>query len=172
MADSASAFIDSRLGVREVEPGRRPPLYVMTGLALRAEGSGVEGRVLVACDTSRGKILEGSIGMALVAFDIGMSAGQGEIRAAVVEIRIFPIGWVVAGFAVCAVFAVMDIVLSVAGVTILRRGLQAGYRDGVKMAFRTSGVNMPAFEFERVGIMVEVAETVYAVMTGHAIGTE
>ncbi|GAB1471242.1 hypothetical protein MASR2M66_21200 [Chloroflexota bacterium] len=40
------------------------------------------------------------------------------------------------------------------------------------MTVRAGGFNMFAFEFEGVGIVIESAETVYAVVAGKAIGAE
>lgn len=61
-----------------------------------------------------------------------------------IEGRIIPVGWVVAGRAVCAKFTVVLIFIFMAGVTVGRRALE----DIVDVAFFASHLAMFAFKFE------------------------
>src|SRR5689334_977642 len=80
-----------------------------------------------------------------------MRPGQGEAAEVMVEIRVMPIGGVMAGGTICTVLTVMFIILLVAGDTIHRRTLELV----VHMAGLTSHVCVLAFQFERSQIVVE-----------------
>ena len=89
-----------------------------------------------------------------------------------VEVRIFPCRWIMAVLALSTILPVMRVVLIMAGVTILRRGLKVCESAGIKMTLGAADILVPAFEFENSGIVVEVTETIHAIMTCQAIGAE
>ena len=74
--------------------------------------------------------------------------------------------------ALSTILPVMRVVLIMAGVAILRRGLKVCESAGIKMTLGAADILVPAFEFENSGIVVEVTETIHAIMTCQAIGAE
>jgi hypothetical protein len=84
MIDPASSFICyGRMG--HIEGGRDPRSGGMAGRTIRAKGACMESRVAVTRSAVYSYALELSIGMTLRAWDSGMTAGEREIRAVVVE---------------------------------------------------------------------------------------
>ena len=88
-----------------------------------------------------------------------------------VKIGIFPIRWVMTGFTVCTILTVVNIVLSVAGVAVLRCRLQVCDGARIEMAFCTSDISMLAFQFESIGIVIEIIEAIYTIMARHTVGS-
>ena len=98
---------------------------------------------------------------------LSLQLKSGEI---VVKVSILPRGWVVAGFAIRPIPAIVLIVPRMTCITFLRRRLKIGYRMRIEMTFCAGNIFcVPAFEFEGIGIMVEIIETVHAVMTSQTI---
>ena len=77
--------------------------------------------------------------------------GQWEVAEVVIEIRVMPIGGVMAGGTIRAILAVMFIILLVAGDTLHRRALELA----VQMAGFTSHVRVFSFKFERRQVVIE-----------------
>ena len=74
-----------------------------------------------------------------------MRPGQWEVAEVMVEVRVMPIGGVMAGGTIRPVLTVMFIILLMTGDTIHRRALELV----VHMAGLTSRVCVFAFQFER-----------------------
>ena len=103
---------------------------------------------------------------------MAIDTSSGNVKAGMVEGRIFPIGWDVTRLALCSILTVMFIVLSMAGITILRQRLHVCNGACIQMTLGTSYVGMSAFELEGIGIVIEVIKTIHSVVTGKAIGAE
>ena len=80
-----------------------------------------------------------------------MRAGQREVAAVMVEIRILPVGRVMAGRAICAKLTVMLVILSVAGITVHRCCLVLS----IHMTRLTANFGVFSFQFERREVMVK-----------------
>lgn len=152
MMDSATAFIDPRLGMGEVEPRGRPALNVVAGFAIFAEDSSMEGGVLMACDASCGKPFVGSVGMTLTAFDSGMSACEWEVGTTVIKVGVLPIGGVVAGLALPSIRTIVLIIAVMAGITI-RRG---SFKDVTNVALLTCSFGVFPIQFEGGEVVIKI----------------
>lgn len=93
--------------------------------------------------------------MALLARQPRMASGQREVAPAMIEIRILPIGRVMAGGAVRSILTVVFVVLSVAGIAIRGRA----FEDVVSMAGLASRIRVFPFEPERRKIVIELRRT-------------
>lgn len=84
-----------------------------------------------------------------------MRAGQREVAQVVIEIRVVPIGWVVAGGAVCAILTVVFIIRLVAGITVHGRAFVLI----VHMAGFTFHVRVFSLQFERRQVVIELCRS-------------
>lgn len=121
MIDASAAIVvisNIRMGTAI---SRRPVIHGMTGCAVESEQANMIGRIaMTACAGCRDLDKPAAFVTAL-ALHAGMPASQGEVAAVVVEIRILPIGGVMAGSTIRSVSAIVLIVLPVAGITVHRR---------------------------------------------------
>ena len=69
-----------------------------------------------------------------------------------IERRVFPIGWFMTGGTFCAKFAVMVIVLFMAGITISWRA----FENAVEMTLLTGDIHMRPFQFKYRKIVIEL----------------
>ena len=150
VVDSAPAFI-SDAGMR-TRIRRIPILCCMTLSTIGAEHTGMKGWVTVAVHTSRRKPSEHTGSMAFFASHIDVTTRQREVTLLMIEGDIFPIGRFMTCATVSAKFAIMFIVLFVAGVAV------AGctFVDTVLMALLTFRFNVFAFEFEGSQVVIEL----------------
>jgi hypothetical protein len=84
-----------------------------------------------------------------------MRAGQGKAAEVMVEVRVVPIGGVMAGGTIRAVLTVMFIILLVTGDTVCRRALELF----VYMTGLTGRVRVFAFQFEGGQVVVEAGRS-------------
>ena len=105
-------------------------------------------------------------------FGMTIDTSSGNVKAGVVEGRIFPIGWDVTRLALRSILPVMFVSLSMAGITILRERLHVCNGACIQMALGTCYVGMSAVEFKGIGIVIEVVKTIHPVVTGKAIAAK
>ena len=149
---NASAAIivitDIRMGT---SISRRPVFHGMAGCAVESEQAGMIGRVaMTACAGCRDLDKPAAFVTAL-ALHAGMPTYQGEVAAAVVEIRILPIGGVMTGSTICAIPAIVLILLPVTVITVHRRAFILPV-DVARLAVR---FRMFPFQFEGRQVVVE-----------------
>jgi hypothetical protein len=124
----------------------------MTGLAVDAEKSLVVNWLDVARNALCRRSLEDVIHMALRAFKLQVSASQREGSFCMIESRLGPVNWRVAGTAVCPKLTLVSISLGMAGITILRRALE----DVIDMTVLAGDVNMLTHQRESRQGMVKL----------------
>lgn len=93
--------------------------------------------------------------MALLASQAHVSARQREVAAVVIEGRILPTGWVMAGGAVRAELTAMLVILLMARITIRRRAS----KKIIAVAVLAGDIRMPAFEFKGREVVIELRRT-------------
>ena len=103
---------------------RRPVLCRVARCAIQAKHTRVEDRISVATRTSCGQAGKLTRGMASLASQGGVGAGQREVRAVMIEVNMIPTGGVVAGRTVGAKFSIVIVILLMAGIAIHRRALE------------------------------------------------
>ena len=81
-----------------------------------------------------------------------VSAGQGEPALIMIEVHVIPTRGVMTGRAILPKLSIVLIVQLVTGITILRSSLELM----IDMARLTSYIYMPAFQFERGEVVVEL----------------
>lgn len=81
----------------------------------------------------------------------GVSTGQWEVAAVMIEISILPIGGIMAGSAIRAIFAIVLVIFPVTGVTIHGRTFELP----VYVAGLASRLRVFALQFERRQIVIE-----------------
>ena len=89
-----------------------------------------------------------------------------------VKRSVFPVYWSMTGFTFLPIFSVMFIVLIMAGIATLRRGLHVCNGAGIQVALGAGNICMTTFKFEGIGIMVKIVKAIHPIMTGNAVGTE
>lgn len=121
--DSSTLAMIQGEGMISSERGGGPGGGSMAGSTICAELAKVFDRLCVAGDTGRLCADKDIVKMAAFAFNRTMRSRQREVAQAMVKGYAFPILWCVAGFTLGSKFPVMFILLIMAGITILRRGL-------------------------------------------------
>ena len=117
----ASAAIVVISNIRMGTPiSRRPVIHGMAGCTVESEQAGMIGRVAMTTCTGCRDLDKPAAFVTALALHAGMPACQWEVAAVVVEIRILPIGGVMAGSTICAVPAIVLIVLPVTGIAVHR----------------------------------------------------
>ena len=81
----------------------------------------------------------------------GMRAGEREVAAVVIEIGVFPVGWIMTGHAIRAILAAVCVIALVAGNTVHRRAFVLP----VDMTGLTGHIDVFAFELERRQVVIE-----------------
>lgn len=130
---------------------RRPLIHGMTGCAVESEQAGMIGRVAMTTCTGCRDLDKPAAFVTALALHAGMPASQREVAAVVVEIRILPIGGVMAGSTIRAVLAFVLIVLPVTGITVHWRAFVLPV-DMARLAVRFC---MFPFQFEGRQVVVE-----------------
>jgi hypothetical protein len=103
---------------------RKPITCAVALRAVQAEHAGMEDRVSMTARACRGYSGELPGGVTFLASCSRMSAGQGEVAAAVIEGGIFPTGGVMTGRTVRAKLPVVPVILLMARVTICWRAFE------------------------------------------------
>lgn len=155
-AGSAGMFavqFEGKLGV--IDPGGLPSIRCMTGGAIRSKLTGVRVILEMARGTVHGCTFEDAVLMTILASHCGMGSIEVEGKFRVIHFGWFPGVRNVAGCAVLPKLAVVEIILLVAGVTLLGRGLHIRNGAVVKMTFGAGCLSMFASQIERDPVMVK-----------------
>ena len=138
-------------GVISIIGGGSPCGCGVAGSAIRAEIAYVLGWLGVTGKTGCIHSLELTVRMALLALHADMRTRQWEVRPVVVEGGVFPIVRGVTAAAVCAVFAVVFVILLMTGIAVGG----CAFENVVHMALFAFCFGVFAFEFESRKVMVE-----------------
>ena len=152
VGDSAPAFLRPGFGMSQIERRLIPVGGIVARSAVCSQCSRMEVRVGMAGDTGSIQSLELPTRMAFLTADLGVCARQRELGPIVVKGCVFPIIRGVTTATVRAKFAVVFVVLLVAGITICGRAR----KDIILMATFAGRFRMFAFEFESRKVVIEL----------------
>lgn len=122
----------------------RPSIGAVAGSAACTECAGVRVILYMTGGAVHGRALEDTVHMAAFAIHIRMFSVERERKLGMIDTRVRPAVWRVAGSAIGPELTVMVIILQVAGNTILRSSLE----DAVDMTAFAIHVGMLAVEVE------------------------
>lgn len=159
-----------RKGMVAIECRGSPSVYGVTGGAVGTELTSMFSRLGVAGFASGRRAFEYTILVAIFAAHLGVRSSQREFGAGMVEGGTLPTVWDMAACTVSAELAVVFVILFVAGITILRRGLQIceGARIEVALCTRHAGVSAVKFE-DKNGVGKIASKPVHTVVAGKTI---
>ncbi len=153
-----------------VKGGIFPTGWIVAGFALCSVPAVMIVVNAVAGITIPRGVFENTIYMAFFTGSFSVFSFQPKSGEIMVKIRILPRAGVVTGLAIRPIPAIVLIVPRMTGITILRCRLKVGYRTRIEMAFGTGdALRMSAFEFEGIGIMVEIFKTVHTVVASQTL---
>ena len=155
-----------REGMLSLKRGRRPGACAVAGDTVRAEFAGMFSRFGMAGNAGGIQPLEPAVLMAILTSRIQMFACQGEIGTAVIEFRIPPAGWIMAGRAIGAELPFMLILVLMAGITILGCGGKVRPGTGAGVAFFAGRAGMTALQFKgKSGVTEPPAKVIGPIVT-------
>lgn len=157
-------------GVRFIERGGLPRRGGVTSRAVCSKLTQMKSGVGMAGNALGRRARKLIVGMALLAFNLLVRARQREVTARMIEGRVLPVGWRVAGSAVRAEFPCVRVVAEVAGRAILRDRFHIRDRARVRMTVGTGNVRVLASERKCKRIMIEIRPVgIHAVMASQAV---
>lgn len=149
-----------------------PTRWIMALPAVRAERARVAIVVRMTTYTGLRCTLEDTVDVTLCAFDFHMRARQLERGQIVIELRIIPAIRGVALRAVCAKLAIVRVVFQMAVGARRRRLFEIGHGAHIRMTPAAGDIGVLAAQRELQHIVIELRETIDAVVTRQTLMTE